>query len=61
VVRNLNATRLPYRIVVEVDIGAFVKAVVRGLLGRRGNVVVDVCKAATMSVLFLKLGAVRED
>jgi hypothetical protein len=61
VVCNFNATRLPYGVMVEVDIGAFVEAVVRGLLGRRGNVVVDVCKAATMSVLFLKLGAVRED
>jgi hypothetical protein len=39
------AAALPYGVVVEVDIGAFVKAVVRGLLSRRGNVVVDVCEA----------------
>jgi hypothetical protein len=29
---------------VEVDIGALVKAVMRGLVGGRGEVVVDVCK-----------------
>jgi hypothetical protein len=40
-----DATSLPYWIVVEVDIGAFVEAVVRGLLGWWGNIVVDVCEA----------------
>jgi hypothetical protein len=36
---------------VEVDIGALVKAVMRGLVGGRGEVVVDVCKAATTLAL----------
>jgi hypothetical protein len=44
-VRYLYAPGLPDRIVVEVDIGAFVEAVMWGLLGRRGEVVVDVCEA----------------
>lgn len=42
VVCYLNATRAAYGVVVEVDIGAFVEAVVRGLLVGRGDVVVDV-------------------
>jgi hypothetical protein len=41
----LYAARLSDGIVVEVDIGAFVEAVVRGSLGWRGNIVVDVCEA----------------
>ena len=41
----LYAAALPYGIVVQVDIGALVEAVVRGLLGWRGDVVVDVCEA----------------
>lgn len=35
-VGNLDATALAHGIVVEVDIGAFVEAVMRGSLGRRG-------------------------
>jgi hypothetical protein len=41
-----DAAALPYWVVVEVDIGAFVEAVVRGSLAWWGDVVVDVCEAA---------------
>jgi hypothetical protein len=41
-----NAAALPYWVVVEVDIGAFVEAVVRGSLAGWGDIVVDVCEAA---------------
>lgn len=44
-VRYFYATALAHRVVVEVDIGAFVEAMVRGGLGRRGDVVVNVCEA----------------
>jgi len=44
-VRDFYAPTLAHRVVVEVDIGALVEAVVRGNLGRRGDVVVDVCEA----------------
>lgn len=45
VVGYLYATTLPYGIVVQVDIGAFVEAVVWRLLGWWGDVVVDICEA----------------
>ena len=44
-VRDFYAPTLAHRVVVEVDIGALVEAMVRGDLGRRGDVVVDVCEA----------------
>lgn len=49
-VGDLYAAALAYGIVVEVDIGAFVEAVVRGLLGWWGDVVVDVCEAVIVSI-----------
>lgn len=45
VVRDLYATRLADGVVVEVDIGALVEAMVGWFLRRRGDVVVDVCEA----------------
>lgn len=45
VVCNFYATRLADGVVVEVDIGALVEAVVGWLLRRRGHVVVDVGEA----------------
>jgi hypothetical protein len=45
-VGDFNAATLLHRVVVEVDIGAFVEAVVRGFDGGWGEVVVDVCEAA---------------
>lgn len=53
VVRYLDAARLPNGIVVEVDIGALIEAMMRGSLGRWGDVVVNVCKAVLASVLTL--------
>lgn len=50
VVGNLYTPALSYGVVVQVDIGALVEAVVRGLLGWRGDVVVDVCEAVTVSM-----------
>lgn len=44
-VRNLYAPALAHRVVVEIDIGAFVEAVMRGSLARWGDVVMDVCEA----------------
>lgn len=41
-VRDLDAARPPYGVVVEVDVGALVEAVVRRLLVGRGDVVVHV-------------------
>jgi hypothetical protein len=52
-VGNLDATRLSYRIVVQVHIGSLIEAMMWGLLGRRGNVVVDVREAILRSVHFL--------
>lgn len=51
-VRYLYAASLLHGVVVEVDIAAFVEAVVRGLVGRCGRreVVVYVCKAMHTSV-----------
>jgi hypothetical protein len=46
VIGYFDAAALPYRVVVEVDIGAFVEAVVRGPLAWWGDVVVDVGEAA---------------
>jgi hypothetical protein len=53
-VRYLDATALPYWVVVEVDIGAFVEAVVRGLVSWWGEIVMDVCKAAFVSISSLR-------
>lgn len=50
IVCNLYTSSLTHGVVIEVDIGALVEAVVRGLLGRRGEVVMDVCEAAALSV-----------
>jgi hypothetical protein len=50
VVRDFDAPALLDGVVVEVDIGALVEAVVRRLVSRRGEIVVDVCKAAWVSV-----------
>lgn len=44
-VRYFYAPTLAHGIVVKVDIGAFVEAMMWGLLGRWGDVVMDVCKA----------------
>ena len=41
----LYAPALAHRVVVEVDIGAFVEAVVWGCLAGRGDVVMYVCEA----------------
>jgi hypothetical protein len=49
-VRYFYAPALAHRVVVEVDIGAFVEAMMRGVLRRRGDVVVDICEAIYMSV-----------
>jgi hypothetical protein len=56
VVCYLYPAALPYGIVVEVDIGAFVEAVVRGLLVWWGDVVVDVCEAAFGQYVFSRVG-----
>ena len=48
-VRYFNTATLPYGVMVEVDIGAFVEAVVRGFLSRWGEVVVDVSEAVEVS------------
>lgn len=42
---NLYAATVLHRVVVEVDITALVEAVVRGLVRRRGEVIVYVCEA----------------
>jgi hypothetical protein len=53
----LYSAALLYRVVVEVDIGAFVEAMVRGLVGWWGEIVMNVCKAAQASVhVFLDWG-----
>lgn len=44
------AAALAHGVVVEVDIGAFVESVMRGMLRRRGDVVMDICKPASGSV-----------
>lgn len=41
----LDAPTLAHGIVVEIDIGALVEAVVRGVLCRRRDVVVHICEA----------------
>jgi hypothetical protein len=51
-VRYLYSAALLYRVVVEVDVGAFVEAMVRGLVGWWGEIVMNVCKAAQVSVCF---------
>jgi hypothetical protein len=57
-VRYLYSAALLYRVVVEVDIGAFVEAMVRGLVGWWGEIVMNVCKTAQASVGVLsRLGA----
>jgi hypothetical protein len=48
-VRYFYASALAHGVMVEVDIGAFVEAVMRGLLGRWGDVVMNVCEAVQMS------------
>ena len=47
VVCNLHAPSLAHGVVVEIDIGALIKSVVRGLVGWRGKVVMDICEAVT--------------
>lgn len=42
---DFYAPALAHRVVVEIDIGAFVEAVVRGDLARWGDVVVYICEA----------------
>jgi hypothetical protein len=49
-VRYFYAPALAHRVVVEVDIGAFVEAMMRGVLRRRGDVVVNICEAIYMLV-----------
>jgi hypothetical protein len=44
-VGDFYAATLLHGVVVEIDIGAFVEAVVRGFVRGRGEVVVDVCEA----------------
>lgn len=46
---DLYSPALLHGIVIEVDIAAFVEAVVRGPVRWRGEVVVDVCKSADTS------------
>jgi hypothetical protein len=41
-IRDLYAAALAHRIVVEVDIGAFIEAVMWGILAGWGDVVVDI-------------------
>jgi hypothetical protein len=48
-VRYFDAATLPYGIMVEVNIGAFVEAVVRGFVSRWGEIIVDICKAVCFS------------
>lgn len=50
-IRYLYTTTLAHGIMVEVDIRAFVEAMVRGVLGRRGQIVVDVCEAKLLLVM----------
>lgn len=45
VVRDLYASTLAHRVVIKVDVGALIEAVMRGLVGGRREVVVDICKA----------------
>jgi hypothetical protein len=45
IVGNLDPPTLAHGVVVEIDIGALIKSVVRGLLGWWGEVVMDVCEA----------------
>jgi hypothetical protein len=49
-VRYFYAPTLAHRVVVEVDIGAFVEAMMRRVMGRRGDVVVDICEAMYIRV-----------
>ena len=42
---DFYAPALAHRVVVEIDIGAFVEAVVWRVLGRRGYVVMHICEA----------------
>lgn len=44
IVGNLDAPTLAHGVVVEIDIGALIKPVVRGLVGWRGKVVMDICE-----------------
>ena len=50
------AATLAHGVVVEVDIGAFVESVVRGMLRRRGDVVMDICKPVSGSVKVASVG-----
>jgi hypothetical protein len=50
VVRYFYAPALAHRVVVEIDIGAFVEAMMWGNLGRWGDVVMDICEAIHISV-----------
>lgn len=44
IVGNFYASSLAHGVVIKIDIGALVEAVMRGLLRWRGEVVVDICK-----------------
>lgn len=50
VVRDLDATTLAHGVVVQIDIRALVEPVVRGLMGRRGEIVMDVRESTKESV-----------
>lgn len=45
IVRYLYTPTLAHGIVVKIDIGAFVEAVMRGRVSRRGQVVMHICEA----------------
>ena len=45
IVGNLDPPTLAHGVVVDIDIGALIKPMVRGLLGWRREVVMDICKA----------------
>jgi hypothetical protein len=46
--------------VVQVDIGPFVEAVVRGFAGGRAEVVVHICKAGDVLACIRQLGKLQE-
>jgi hypothetical protein len=53
------APTLAHGVVIEVDIGAFIEAMMRGILGRRGYVVMDIREACHTSVQLEATEALR--
>lgn len=57
-IRDLYTASLAHGVVVEIDVGALVEAMMWGVLSWRGKVVVDICEAKVVSVV-TRRGTVR--